>query len=248
MGEGIVIVFGPATYGVGFAAGALSTLSPCALPLLPVLAASALSAHRFGNLALATGLGVSFTAIGLFVATVGSTIGLTGDTFRVFAAVLMVVFGLLMAFGTMQHLFARALSPVGNMAQRLLAGIRGDGLVGQFAIGMLLGIVWSPCVGPTLGAASTLASQGQDLMHIAALMAVFGMGAAVPLLALGAMSRATIGKLRGGLGRFGRIGRGALGGLFVAVGALILSGTDKALQAMLLSHSPDWLVQLTTSL
>ena len=85
-------------------------------------------------------------------------------------------------------------------------------------------------------------------MHIAALMAVFGMGAAVPLLALGAMSRATIGTLRGGLGRFGRIGRGALGGLIVAVGALILSGTDKALQAMLLSHSPDWLVQLTTSL
>lgn len=243
-----MIAFGPTTYGIGFAAGALSTLSPCTLPLLPVLAASALSAQRFGNLALAAGLGASFTAVGLFVATVGSTVGLTGDTVHTFAAVLLVGFGLLMASGTLQHLFARALSPLGNVAQRLLTGIRGNGLAGQFAIGMLLGIVWSPCVGPTLGAASTLASQGQDLGHIAALMAVFGMGAALPLLALGAMSRATITKLRGGLGRFGRIGRGVLGGLFVAVGALILSGTDKALQAMLLSHSPDWLVQLTTSL
>lgn len=242
-----MIAFGPATYGIGFAAGALSTLSPCALPLLPVLAASALSAHRFGNLALAAGLGTSFTAVGLFVATVGSTIGLTGDMFRVFAAVLMVGFGILMASGMLQHLFARAFSPVGDAAQRLLTGIRGDGLAGQFSIGMLLGVVWSPCVGPTLGAASTLASQGQDLVHIAALMAVFGMGASLPLLALGAMSRMTIAKLRGGLGRFGRIGRGVLGGLFVAVGALILSGTDKALQATLLSHSPDWLVQLTTS-
>jgi cytochrome c biogenesis protein CcdA len=199
-------------------------------------------------LALATGLGVSFTAVGLFVATVGSSVGLSGDTFRVFAAVLMVGFGLLMAFGMLQRLFARALSPLGDVAQRLLTGIRGDGLAGQFAIGMLLGIVWSPCVGPTLGAASTLASQGQDLVHIAALMAVFGIGAALPLLALGAVSRATITRLRGSLGRFGRIGRGVLGGLFVAVGGLILSGTDKALQATLLSHSPDWLVQLTTSL
>ncbi|UVS88422.1 cytochrome c biogenesis CcdA family protein [Burkholderia glumae] len=248
MGEGAVIAFGPATYGVGFAAGTPSTLSPCALPLLPVLAASALSAHRFGNLALAAGLGASFAAVGLFVATVGAAAGLTGDTFRAVAAVLMVVFGLAMAFGALQHRFARALSPVGGAAQRLLAGIRGDGLAGQFAIGLLLGIVWSPCVGPTLGAASTLASQGQDLAHIAALMAVFGMGAVLPLLVLGAMSRVTLAKLRGSLGRFGRIGRSVLGGLFVVVGALVLSGADKTLQAVLLLHSPDWLVQLTTSL
>ncbi|WP_321882778.1 hypothetical protein [Burkholderia cepacia] len=58
----------------------------------------------------------------------------------------------------------------------------------------------------------------------------------------------TIATLRGGLGRFGRIVRGVLGGLLVAVGALVVSGTDKALQALLLSQSPDWLAQLTTSL
>jgi cytochrome c-type biogenesis protein len=240
--------FGAGTYGIGFAAGALSTLSPCALPLLPVLAASALSVHRHGNIALAAGLSLSFATVGLFIATVGASLGMTGDTLRDIAAVLMVVFGLFMVLGPLQRLFTRSLSSVGTQAQRLLGTIKGDSLAGQFAVGLLLGIVWSPCVGPTLGAASTLAAQGQDLGHIAALMVVFGVGAAVPLLALGAMSRASIMRVRGGLTRFGRFGRSGLGVLFVVVGALILTGADKIVQATMLSYSPDWLVRLTTSL
>ncbi|TAM04689.1 MAG: cytochrome c biogenesis protein CcdA [Paraburkholderia sp.] len=243
-----MIDFGPGTYGIGFAAGALSTLSPCALPLLPVLAASALSAHRFGNLALAGGLGISFASVGLFVATVGASAGLSGDAFRMAAAALMVVFGLFMVFGALQTRFTRSFSAVGNLAQRLLDGVRGNSLTGQFTIGLLLGIVWSPCVGPTLGAASTLAAQGRDLGQIASLMIVFGAGAALPLLALGAMSRASIAKIRGGLSRFGRYGRSGLGVLFMAVGVLVLSGADKIVQGAILSASPDWLVHLTTSL
>lgn len=243
-----MIDFGPGTYGIGFAAGALSTLSPCALPLLPVLAASALSAHRFGNLALAGGLGISFASVGLFVATVGASAGLSGDAFRMAAAALMVVFGLFMVFGALQKRFTQSFSAVGNLAQRLLDGVRGNSLTGQFTIGLLLGIVWSPCVGPTLGAASTLAAQGRDLGQIASLMIVFGAGAALPLLALGAMSRASIAKIRGGLSRFGRYGRSGLGVLFMAVGVLVLSGADKIVQGAILSASPDWLVHLTTSL
>ncbi|TAM56015.1 MAG: cytochrome c biogenesis protein CcdA [Paraburkholderia sp.] len=243
-----MIGFGPATYGVGFAAGALSTLSPCALPLLPILAASAVSTHRYGTVALAGGLAASFATAGLFIATLGASLGLTGETLRAVAAVLMVVFGLFMVSGSLQRLSSQSLAPLGNQAQRLLTRVRGDSLIGQFSIGLLLGIVWSPCVGPTLGAASTLASQGQDLAHIAGLMAVFGIGAAAPLLALGAMSRASLAKARGGLGRLGRVGRTTLGALFIIVGTLILSGMDKTAQAMLLSHSPDWLVRLTTSL
>jgi len=57
-------------------AGVLSTLSPCVLPLLPVVLGTAVSQHRFGPVALAGGLAVSFVAIGLFVATIGFSIGL----------------------------------------------------------------------------------------------------------------------------------------------------------------------------
>jgi len=74
--------FGPTTYGLGLLAGALSTLSPCVLPLLPVLLAAAAGAHRWGALALGAGLALSFTLVGIFLATLGASLGLDPDTFR----------------------------------------------------------------------------------------------------------------------------------------------------------------------
>ena len=67
---------GAGSAGLGFIAGVLSTLSPCVLPLLPLVFGAAVAAHRFGVLALAGGLMVSFVAIGLFVATLGLSLGL----------------------------------------------------------------------------------------------------------------------------------------------------------------------------
>lgn len=64
-----------ASIGLGFLAGVLSTLSPCVLPLLPMVLGPASSAHRFGVPALAAGLVTSFVAVGLFVATIGFSIG-----------------------------------------------------------------------------------------------------------------------------------------------------------------------------
>jgi len=71
--------FGPGTYGLGLIAGALSTLSPCVLPLVPVLVAGAVNAHRWGALALGLGLALSFTIVGVFLATVGASLGLDPD-------------------------------------------------------------------------------------------------------------------------------------------------------------------------
>ena len=78
-----------AALGLSFAAGALSTLSPCVLPLLPIVLASAASEHRLAPAALAAGLALSFTAIGLFVATLGFAIGVDGEVFRIIGALLL---------------------------------------------------------------------------------------------------------------------------------------------------------------
>src|SRR3546814_2603750 len=75
-------------------AGILSTLSPCVLPLLPLVLGAAASEHRFGPVALAAGLAASFVAIGLFVATIGFSVGLDTSLFRALAAVILVGFGL----------------------------------------------------------------------------------------------------------------------------------------------------------
>ena len=165
--------FGPTTYGLGLLAGALSTLSPCVLPLVPVLLAAAVSAHRWGALALGAGLALSFTLVGLFLATLGASLGLDPDTFRTIGAIILVAFGLILLVPKLQDLFARAISAASNSGNQLLSRMTIGGFAGQFIVGALLGVVWSPCVGPTLGAATTLASQGKDLGQIALLMVCF---------------------------------------------------------------------------
>jgi cytochrome c-type biogenesis protein len=240
--------FGLGTYTLGFLAGTASILSPCVLPLLPILIASALSRHRLGPVGLALGLGLSFAAVGIFVATLGAAIGLDSDTFRRGAAVLMVVCGVAMLSARLQAGFSRFSAGLSNAGHGMLARIGGNGFAGQCAIGLLLGVVWSPCVGPTLGAAATLAAQGRNLAHIAVLMAVFGLGAGLPLMILGEVSRASVQRMRGSLAFAGQAGKRVLGVLFVLLGVLVLSGWDHALEAAVLSVSPAWLTQFTTSL
>jgi cytochrome c-type biogenesis protein len=182
----------------------------------------------------------------VFLASVGASLGLDGETFRQTAAVLLVLFGLILLSARLQALFVRATAGLTGSGQGLLSRLTLDGVGGQFALGLLLGVVWSPCVGPMLGAATTLASQGRDLAQISVLMAVFGIGASVPMLLIGSLSRATLLRVRGSLNTAGKRGRQLLGVALLLVGVLILSHTDRRLEAWLLDHSPAWLTALTT--
>jgi cytochrome c-type biogenesis protein len=229
-----------------FTAGVLSSLSPCVLPLLPVVLGTAVSEHRFGPAALAAGLALSFVAIGMFVATIGFGIGLDAVLFRKVAAVLLIAAGLVLIVPRFQLAVAGAAGPLSSWADNRFGGFQTSGLSGQFALGLLLGAVWSPCVGPTLGAASVLASQGKDLAQVALVMASFGVGAALPLLLLGTLSRQTLLNWRGRLMAAGSAGKIVLGGLLLAIGLSILTGFDKHLETALVEASPAWLTDLTT--
>ena len=108
------------------------------------------------------------------------------------------------------------------------------------------GAVWSPCVGPTLGAASVLAARGQDIPAVAAVMLAFGLGAATPLLLVSTLSRSALSRWRGRMARAGQAGKMLLGGGAVAVSVLILTGLDHQIEAALVTASPDWLTDITT--
>jgi cytochrome c-type biogenesis protein len=232
---------------LAFAAGLLSILSPCVLPLVPIVLGAAVVAHPLGALALAAGLAVSFTALGLLLALVGFGLGIDPGMFRVAAAVIMIGLGVILVMPSWQAQLAAAGGPVSSWADRRFGGFASSGLAGQFAIGLLLGAVWSPCVGPTLGAASLLASQGQDLLRVTLTMAVFGVGAALPLILLGLLSRATLMRVRSSLMSAGKLGKALLGVAFIVIGVAIVSGADKRIEAALVDASPQWLTELTTS-
>jgi cytochrome c-type biogenesis protein len=240
--------FGLATYALGLVAGVASVLSPCVLPLIPILIASALSGHRLGPLALAAGLGLSFAVVGTLLAAFATAAGLNTDTFREVAAALMILFGLVMLVPRLNAGFVVLSSGVAGVGHKALGSVSGAGLGAQFCVGLLLGLVWSPCVGPTLGAATTLAAQGRDLGHIALLMVVFGLGAGLPLAALGSLSRTSLMRVRGSVAVLGKGAKVALGALFILLGVLIISGYDREIEAALLAVSPDWLTRLTTAL
>ncbi len=232
--------------GFGFLAGMLSTLSPCVLPLLPLVVGGAVSAHRTGPLLLAAGIAASFTGIGLFVATVGFAAGLDDTVFRAASAVLLGAMGLVLLSGALQQRFALAAGGVADAGNALLQRLAPSGAGGQLLVGLVLGAAWSPCVGPTLGVASTLAAQGRDLTAVAAVMLAFGLGAALPLLLIGALSRQAMLRWRGCMMQAGRAGKLVLGASAIAVAVLILTGMDHRLEAMLVNGSPAFLTDVTT--
>ncbi len=232
--------------GLAFVAGLLSILSPCVLPLLPIVFGTAASEHRSGPIALAGGVALSFVVIGLFVATVGFSLGLDGNLFRTAAAILMIGIGVVLMMPTLQMRLAAAGGPVSNWADQQMGGIQSRGLGGQFGIGLLLGTVWSPCVGPTLGAASVIAAQGSSLGQVALTMLAFGIGAALPLIGIGMLSRQAMMKWRERLISGGKGAKTLLGGLLLALGLLTVSGLDKHLETFLVDASPAWLTTLTT--
>lgn len=234
------------SYTLAFLAGLVSIFSPCVLPLLPVVLGTAVSHHRLGPLALTGGLALSFLGIGLFVALIGFSLGLDSEKFRIAGSLLLVAAGVVLVWPFLQAHLSMAASPITNWVQRRFDGKERSGLAGQFGLGLLLGAVWIPCVGPTLGAASVLAAQGRNLGQVTLTMLLFAIGSAIPLLLLGILSREVLLRWRGRMLATGQGGKTVLGVVLLATGALLLSGLDKPLETVILSAMPEWLNEFAT--
>lgn len=180
---------------------------------------------------MALGLGLSFTFIGILLAATGSVLGLDADLLRQLAALLLLVFGSAMAFEAVRLWFSEMIRGFSRTGQPLLERISADTLYGQFLLGLVLDIVWSPCVGPTLGATFIIARQSQNLAHASIVMAVFGFGTTLPLVAVGNLSQQALLRYKSSLAIAGSKGRQLLGLLLMAVGVLIVTGLDKTLEA-----------------
>ena len=238
--------FGFGSYGLGFLAGLLSTLSPCVLPLIPILLGSATNAHPRAPLALAGGLALSYAVIGTALAWAGSALNIDAGLFRNLAAVALGLLGIVLMSASLQRRFATATSGLADSGNSLLNRLQLDSLLGQFAIGLVLGLVWSPCVGPTLGAAVVFGQPGLAVAAGRLADGIFGLGAALPVVALAYLSRSAMTRIRGQLMQAGKNGKVVLGVIMIAIALLILSGADKTVEAWLLEHSPAWLTALTT--
>ena len=231
---------------LGLLAGALTTLSPCILPILPIVLVGAMGQHRYAPLALVGGLVLAFTSVGLLISGAAWALNLPDGTIRAGAAVLLVLFGLILLSTLLQQRFATLTAPLSGALNSISSRFAPEGLQGQFLLGALLGAVWTPCSGPTLGAAITLAASSDTLLKSAFIMAMFSIGASLPLLALAYGSRQTLKSRRKAFETVARIANPVLGAVLVSFGVLIMLGYDRAIEAALVKAMPDWLLELTT--
>ena len=230
---------------LAFFAGTLTVINPCILPLLPVVIAAAFANGRLGALALLAGLVAGFAALGIIVNATGSLFGVGERTLQVFVASLLIVFAAILLIPPLERRFSNLVAPVGAAGANLAAKANRYGIAGQFAVGILLGAIWAPCSGPSVGAALSLAAEAGGYLQAALRMTAFALGAALVLflVAIGARSLATRG---GGVAKFAPYAKKIAGAAFLLVGILMLSGLDKQIEALLVGLMPNWLINFTT--
>ncbi|MBX9804175.1 MAG: sulfite exporter TauE/SafE family protein [Alphaproteobacteria bacterium] len=235
--------------GLSFLAGAFTLFNPCAFPLIPVLISSTWQRHRSGPLALIVGLCLTFTIMGFALATTHTVVGIEIKKLRLISVLLLLIIGIVLSQQSLQIFLLKHGKPLALKARKTfypphLKELPLEKLAINFLIGALIGFIWFPCAGPTLSLALTLAGRGDHFGQATLLMTVFALGVTTPLLGLSYLSKKYLKKKK--LLKRGYSGRKWLGYSLIVISFLILIGSDKAVETWLVSHSPQWLLNLTT--
>jgi cytochrome c-type biogenesis protein len=232
--------------GLSLVAGSLTTLSPCVFPILPLVIGGAVQANRLAPIAMGTGMAISFALIGIVLGALGPALGIDSDSVRLFGAWMLIVFGLVMLVPALNRRFTEWMLPIASGANAASSKLDGGSLTGALLLGGVLGLVWSPCSGPLLASALTLVASEGGAGRGGTILGLFGIGAAIPLVAVAYASRKGFNAARGCvLQRIDGIKK-AFGAIILLTGIAILSGADKWLEAQVVNVLPDAWVRATT--
>lgn len=231
-----------------YLAGLLTLINPCVLPVLPIVLASSLHRDRGAPLALAAGMSLSFVALGLGVTALGPALGLDADSVARAAALAMVGFGLVMLVPAWSGRFSTATAGFAARADAQIDATSDAGLGGQFLSGALLGAVWSPCIGPTLGAAIALASTGESLGRAGAIMTAFAFGVSTLILGLAYGAKSAIRRRQTLLRSLADRAKPVMAVTFIAVGLALWFGLHHVIDGWLIETLPAWLIDFSVSI
>lgn len=231
-----------------YLAGILTLINPCVLPVLPIVLASSLHRDRRAPIALAAGLSTSFVVLGLGITALGPALGLDGDTVARTAALVMVAFGLVMIVPAFSQQFSKATAGFAARADAQIDQSSDAGLGGQFLSGALLGAVWSPCIGPTLGAAIALASTGESLGRAGAIMFAFALGVSTLILVLAYGAQSAIRRRQVALRALAERAKPIMGVVFIIIGAALWFRVNHIIEAWLIDTLPAWLIDFSVIL
>lgn len=238
--------FLPASIGISYAAGLLTALSPCVLPLLPMVVGGAMQRHRAAPLLMGVGMTIAFGVAGWVLGALGPGLGIDAESVHRAAAVCLVAFGLALWIDPLASLVSRLVQPLATSADRLAGRVGHESPAAALFFGGLLGLAWSPCAGPMLVSALALVATGRDANLGAVLLGLFGLGAATPLVLAAYASRAGFARVKDWALGHGAGLRHGFGALAIASGAFILTGLDRWIAAKALTLLPDAWLELVT--
>jgi cytochrome c biogenesis protein CcdA/thiol-disulfide isomerase/thioredoxin len=225
---------------VAFVAGLVTAVSPCVLPILPIVLATGADGDRRRPYLVIAGLIASFSFFTLASVQIIQALHLPSSTLRDIAIVVIAVFGLTLLVPALTTGYERLTARLPDVGVRLAR----PGVAGGLITGVGLGLVWTPCAGPILGAITSLAVTQPGSGATLTLVVVYSIGAGLPLLAIALGGRAALARLR--MRSASAWASKVFGVLVLATAGLMAVGADSALSADLTSALPDWTGTLQT--
>lgn len=234
--------------GFSFVAGLLTTLSPCVLPILPFVMGSALKKNKKAPLYMVIGLATSFVIVGFSISRFGTLLGLDNEEIRQGSAIALVITSFFFLSKKFQSSISEKLTTFANIGSDTTYKLNLDESSNwdSLLLGGLLGIIWSPCAGPTLGVAVSLASQQGPIEEALKIMIVYAIGASLPMLLISYGFRSFFQKHQSKISNFSENSKMFFGFILFLTGAFIFFGLDKSVEAFLLKNLPNFWVDLIT--
>ncbi len=224
-----------------FLGGIVTILSPCILPILPIVLSGSITGGKRRPLGVVVGFIASFTFFTLFLTTLVKAAGVSPDVLRMIAVVIIVTFGLGLIIPSFQAVLERMFSRVANTGPKTNTG---DGFLSGIIVGLSLGLVWTPCVGPILASIIALAATQSVGLHAVILTLVYAFGTSLPLLAITFGGRSLLANHPWLTQNTAIIQK--LFGVFMLLTALaIFFSWDRAFQSFILNTFPNYGTGLT---
>lgn len=210
-------------FATAFGAGIVSITSPCVLPLLPGVMAYSTEKSKLTPLSIVLGLTIAFTTMGVVSAVFSSLFFEYVDYIKLISGVLILIMGMYMLFEVVENAILRIWQymPVSKVS---MASAEETGLIGGLLLGISLGIVWIPCIGPMLAFILTLVAQQGSTLYGATLLLTYSLGLGIPMLAIAYSSNMFSSKVRG-FSKYSLIIRRIAGVILVALGIYFITGT-----------------------
>jgi len=221
---------------LAFLAGVLTIATPCVILILPPMLAGSVG-HRLRPLLIVLGSAVTFTFMGGAASAFGLIASGAVDYLRFLFIAIIIAFGAVMVDEEIDEIYARYSSKLVNILLRRGVGSSKDSLFGAFVLGMSLGIVWIPCVGPILGSVLAYAAVQGKLLKGSVLLLVYSIGLGLPMLAIAYGGKYTAGKVEW-ISRNSVLIRKIAGWVLILAGAAMLFGIDRYVQKVLLPYAP----------